>query len=78
MSTYTHYVLQGMKAGELMTGMYTESDKAESAEVAWLLAKPRCGQDSVALVRVETRDALSPNGEGYRAQVRRVIIEIME
>ena len=70
----THYTLQSMRQGRLISEMYSTSDAAEAPDVARQLAHPTGQHDAVALVRVET--APSADGQGYHV-ISRIILEIV-
>ena len=77
MTTHIHYVLHAMSQGELMRGMYTTSDAAESPEIARQLKRPKTQyQDATALCRVESADS-DIRGEYSRRLISLTILEIL-
>lgn len=81
--TYVHYTVAIMESGGLARGMYTRASAYESETLARELG-PRDPHISstgralaLALVRVETYDAVDRNGEPVRRLLRETILEVI-
>ena len=77
--THTHYAVAVLDGGGLSRGMYSRSAAYDTPELAAELGPrdPHISRGKLALVRVETYDAVSEDGDPVRRLLRETILRVL-